>query len=50
MKRYKYPRTLHLPNSKGVTSDDKIIDTIDYFSDKLIVVTEKHSIEPCAAQ
>ena len=29
--------------------DDKIIDTIDYFSDKLIVVTEKHSIEPCAA-
>ena len=39
--KYKYPRTLHLPNSKGVTSDDKIIDTLDHFNDQLVVVTEK---------
>lgn len=39
--KYKYPRTPHLPNSKGATSDDKIIDTLDHFIDKVVVVTEK---------
>ena len=37
----KYPRTFHLPFSPGVSSDDRIIETIDYFKDKEIVVTEK---------
>ena len=39
----KYPRTYHLPLSKGVTNDDKIVrdDWFDHFKDKEIVITEK---------
>lgn len=37
----KYPRTFHLPWSKGVTSDDKIIQDISSFENKYIVITEK---------
>lgn len=37
----KYPRTPHLPQSKGATSDDKILKNIDHFIGKFIVITEK---------
>lgn len=40
-KRIKYPRTYHLPWSPGVSSDDKVLDAIDVFKDKNIVITEK---------
>ncbi len=38
---YKYPRTYHLPNSLGYTSDDKVLKTTDIFIDKDVVITEK---------
>ena len=38
---YKYPRTPHLPFSKGATSDDKILSSTDCFKGKEIVITEK---------
>ena len=44
MKRYKYPRTYHLPWSAGATSDDKThsLSKINaMFSEKEVVVTEK---------
>ena len=39
----KYPRTYHLPFSKGATKDDKIVDSnwFDYFKNKEIIITEK---------
>jgi len=37
----KYPRTPHLPWSPGVDDDDIIIDTVDSFVGKEVVVTEK---------
>ena len=39
--RTKYPRTPHLPFSPGADSDDIIIDTVDAFVGKEVVVTEK---------
>lgn len=41
MKHYKYPRTYHFNFSLGATSDDKIIDCIDHFKGKRVIVTEK---------
>ena len=41
MKKYKHPRTPHLPWSPGATSDDKVIYDISIFYDKEIVITEK---------
>lgn len=41
MKRYKYPRTYHLPYSEGYTSDDKVLDFDDIFKEMKVVVTEK---------
>lgn len=41
MNRYKYPRTMHLPWSPGLQSDDKVIMTLDGFVGKQVVVTEK---------
>lgn len=38
---YKYPRTYHLDFSPGVQSDDKIIETLDNFDGKEVVITEK---------
>ena len=38
---YKYPRTPHLPWSPGADEDDIIIDTVDAFVGKEVVVTEK---------
>lgn len=39
--RYKYPRTYHLPFSQGVHSDDKLIETLDFFQGKEVIVSEK---------
>lgn len=45
MKYYKYPRTLHLPFSKGITNDDKIIKDMSNFYNKEIVITLKYDGE-----
>lgn len=45
---YKYPRTHHLPFSPGATSDDKILDTLDNFLGRRIVITEKMDGECCS--
>lgn len=37
----KYPRTLHLPWSEGITNDDKILLDISTFEGKQVVITEK---------
>lgn len=37
----KYPRTYHLPWSKGISSDDKIKKDLSFFIGKEVVVTEK---------
>lgn len=39
--RVKYPRTLHLPWSLGVSSDDKVLKSTEHFAGKVVVVTEK---------
>lgn len=39
--KVKYPRTLHMPWSLGVQSDDKVIKTTDQFIGKTVVLTEK---------
>ena len=44
MKR-KYPRTLHLPFSQGVGSDDKVLTTLDHFEGREVVVTIKYDGE-----
>ena len=41
MERFKYPRTPHLPWSLGTTDDDKILNNIDHFIGKEVVVTLK---------
>jgi ATP-dependent RNA circularization protein (DNA/RNA ligase family) len=37
----KYPRTLHLPWSLGITNDDKVLKSTSCFSFKYIIVSEK---------
>lgn len=39
--RYKYPKTKHLPFSKGLTRGDKIIESLDNFRNKEIIVSLK---------
>lgn len=39
--KIKHPRTPHLPWSRGVTSDDKVLKNVDHFKGKRIVVSEK---------
>ena len=41
MTAIKYPRTYHLPSSAGTTSDDKVLNTIEHFIGKQVVITEK---------
>lgn len=41
MERKKYPRTYHLPFSLGLQSDDKKIETLDFFKDQEVVVSLK---------
>lgn len=40
-KHVKYPRTLHLPHSPGLTKDDRLHSSMDQWIDKEIVVTIK---------
>ncbi len=37
----KYPRTLHLPFSGHLSTEDKMLDSIEHFVGKQVVVTEK---------
>jgi hypothetical protein len=37
----KYPRTLHLPWSEGMHSDDRMLQGVDHFAGKEVVVTVK---------
>lgn len=39
--RVKFPRTMHLPFSEGVQSDDKVISTLEFLKGKEVVITEK---------
>ena len=39
--RVKYPRTMHLPWSEGISSDDKVIQNLDSFIGQRVIVTEK---------
>lgn len=41
IKRYKYPRTSHMPFSPGSTSDDKMLPNLDHFIGQEVVITEK---------
>lgn len=42
----KYPRTLHVPFSKGLSSDDRKCEDgwFDYLKDKTLVISEKLDI------
>jgi len=37
----KYPRTFHLPSSRGRTSDDKVLKNIDHLLGQEVIITEK---------
>jgi len=39
--RVKYPRTHHLPWSGNINSDDRIIESLDHFRGKRVIVTQK---------
>lgn len=39
--KFKYPRTLHVPWSAGVGSDDKILKDLSHFEGKRVIVTIK---------
>ncbi|WP_455649757.1 RNA ligase family protein [Enterocloster citroniae] len=41
MGHFKYPRTYHLPYSRGYTSDDKVLTSDDQFKNVEVVITEK---------
>lgn len=41
MERIKYPRTYHLPFSKGLQSDDKLIETLDSFYGQEVIASIK---------
>jgi len=43
----KYPRTFHLPWSREITDDDRVLQDIVQFSGKKVVVTEKMDGENC---
>lgn len=38
---FKYPRTYHLPWSQGLSSDDKVLKSVEHFEGQDVVVTEK---------
>lgn len=40
-KYIKYPRSMHLPFSEGVTKDDRVLDNTSFFKGKRVIVTEK---------
>jgi hypothetical protein len=37
----KYPKTYHLPWSKGITRDDRVVKNIDHLIGRNVVITEK---------
>ncbi|MEC0309061.1 RNA ligase family protein [Paenibacillus lautus] len=39
--KMKYPKTMHLPWSRGYTDDDKILRNTDHFTGREVVITEK---------
>lgn len=39
--KIKYPKTMHLPWSRGYTDDDKILRNTDHFAGREVVITEK---------
>ncbi|WP_314588139.1 RNA ligase family protein [Paenibacillus terrigena] len=39
--KMKYPKTMHLPWSRGYTDDDKILRNTDHFIGQEVVITEK---------
>lgn len=41
MKRYKFPRTFHLPCSESKTDDDKTLDDYSNFFGERVIITEK---------
>jgi hypothetical protein len=41
MQYIKYPRTFHLPWSLGKSNDDKVLNNINHFINKHVLVTEK---------
>jgi hypothetical protein len=41
MNYVKYPRTFHLPWSKGLTTDDKKVESLSNFIGKRVIVSEK---------
>jgi len=41
MERYKFPRTPHLPWSPGFSGDDVRLASLDHFSNKTLIITEK---------
>lgn len=43
----KYPRTMHLPYSYGRSSDDRVLNTVDHFAGREVVVTMKMDGENC---
>lgn len=49
MDRYKYPRTYHLLESPGKTSDDKVIQDMSGFEGKEVVIALKMDGENCSA-
>lgn len=40
-KYIKYPRSMHLPFSEGVTKDDRVLEDTSFFEGKRVIVTEK---------
>lgn len=45
---HKYPKTLHLPWSEGLTDDDKKLESTSIFHGKEVIVTEKLDGENCS--
>ena len=43
--KYKYPRTYHLPWSESISSDDKVLKSVEHFYGKEIIMTEKRDGE-----
>ena len=41
MNKIKYPKTLHLPWSQGVNSDDRVMKDLSGFEGHPVVITEK---------
>jgi ribosomal protein S27AE len=46
IKYIKYPRTMHLPWSQSVNKDDRLLDSVEHFKGKEVVVTSIVSRKP----